>query len=84
MPPARDAPARREEPQQPEEDYRATRHSPASQERLRGVGGHQVRSPDWRDFVIRSGRETWVPRPIQPFGTTVFRPIEHGGPEIGE
>jgi hypothetical protein len=38
---------------------------------------------DWRDEVIRSGMDSWMPRPLRAFEASPFRSPEHGDPEIG-
>jgi len=43
----------------------------------------QSQAADWRDEVIQSGADGWMPRPIRPFEASIFRSPEHGGPEIG-
>jgi hypothetical protein len=46
-------------------------------------GIRQPSSADWRDQVIRSGRDGWRPAPIQPRGVRAPRFPEPGGYEIG-
>jgi len=76
-------PGGREEQHQPEQDHCPSSYGSTDWQHLPDVGGHQTRSSDWRDVVMRSVRETWAPGPVQPFGTTTFRYPEPGGPEIG-
>ncbi len=39
--------------------------------------------PDWRDQVIRSGLDSWMPTPIGPFEAGADRSARHDSPEIG-
>jgi hypothetical protein len=64
-----------------ERNHHLPRHGLSDQDSLRDLGSHQVRPHDWQNFLTRSRQETWELRQTQPFGTTVFRTPEHGGPE---
>jgi len=39
--------------------------------------------PDWRDQVIRSGMDGWMPTPARPLEAGLQRSPEHDSPEIG-
>ncbi len=51
----------------------------------RAVARHATTAgPDWRDQVIRSGMDGWMPRPARPFEAGTQRSAEHDSPEIGQ
>jgi N12 class adenine-specific DNA methylase len=40
-------------------------------------------SPDWRDQVIQSGKDAWMPTPARPFELGLEHSARHSSPEIG-
>jgi len=51
----------------------------------RAVARHPTATgPDWRDQVIRSGMDGWMPEPVRSFDAGIQRTAEHDSPEIGQ
>ena len=47
------------------------------------AGQDSAAGPDWRDQVIRSGADRWMPVPVRPLDAGAGRSAEHGSPEPG-
>ena len=71
-------------------DHRHEDAEPDQQSRLgtadsAPVARHAISAgPDWRDEVIRSGMDAWMPRPIRPFEADIQRSPERESPGIGD